>query len=60
MPYMSEGPGETEDVLGYVREDEVRRDRGYLVETRLAEFALYAVLGVAAFSTISEEASTFA
>src|SRR5918995_7057422 len=48
MPYMSEGPGETEDVLGYVREDEVRRDRGDLVETRLAELALYAVLGVEA------------
>ena len=48
MPYMSEGSGEAEDVLGYVREDEVGRDRGDLVEARLAELALYAVLGVEA------------
>src|SRR5215203_1284426 len=45
---LSEGPGEAEDVLGYVREDEVSRDRGDLVETRLAELALYVVLGVEA------------
>ena len=45
---LSEGPGEAEDVLGYVREDEVGRDRGDLVETRLAELALYGVLGVEA------------
>jgi len=35
-------------VLGDVREDEVRRDRSDLVETRLAEIALYIVLGVEA------------
>ena len=98
--YMSERPREAEHVLGDVREDEVSRDRGDLVETRLAEFALYVILGVeavaaeglkggvgrlprgvggqelrqvrlgaarlprskreAAFSTISEAASTFA
>jgi hypothetical protein len=97
---LSEGPRQAEDVLGYVREDEVSRDRSDLVETRLAELALYIVLGVeavaaeglnggvgrlprgvrgqelpqvrlgaarlplskreAAFSTISEAASTFA
>src|SRR5215212_4985415 len=45
---LSEGPRQAEDVLGYVREDEVSRDRSDLVETRLAELALYIVLGVEA------------
>src|SRR5215204_2072980 len=45
---LSEGPGEAEHVLGDVGEDVVRRDRGDLVETRLAELALYVVLGVEA------------
>src|SRR5215210_1696213 len=44
----SEGPREAEDVFGDVREDEVRGDRGDLVETRLAELALHVVLGVEA------------
>src|SRR5215211_8860863 len=45
---MSERPREAEHVLGDVREDEVSRDRGDLVETRLAEFALYVILGIEA------------
>src|SRR5215213_2475714 len=45
---LSEGPRKAEDVLGYVREDEVSRDRSDLVETCLAELALYIVLGVEA------------
>src|SRR5215203_4106870 len=45
---LSEGSREAEDVFGDVGEDEVRGDRGDLVETRLAELALHVVLGVEA------------
>src|SRR5438874_6845896 len=34
------GPRESEDVLGDVGEDQIRRDWRDLIETRLAEFAL--------------------
>src|SRR5918998_3315139 len=43
-----EGPRQFEDVLGEVGEDEIRRDRGYLVEARLSELALDVILGVEA------------
>src|SRR5215203_5099087 len=43
---LSEGSREAEDVFGDVREDEVRGDRGDLVQTRLAELALHVVLGI--------------
>src|SRR5215210_1514592 len=43
-----EGPRQFEDVLGDVGEDEVRRDRGYLIEACLPELALDVVLGVEA------------
>src|SRR5215203_613990 len=48
---LSEGSREAEDVFGDVREDEVRGDRGDLVQTRLAELALHVVLGVEAVAT---------
>src|SRR5215207_10497220 len=47
---ISEGPRQVEDVLGDVGEDQVRGDRGDLVESRLPELALDIVLGVEAVS----------
>src|SRR5918998_4541165 len=47
-----EGPRQPEDVLGDAGEDQVRRDRGDLVEPRLPEFPLHVVLGV---ETVSPE-----
>src|SRR5918998_1900712 len=49
---ISEGPRQPKDVLGYVGEDEVCRDRGDLVEPRLPELPLHVVLGV---GTVSPE-----
>src|SRR5919107_691542 len=43
-----EGPRQPKDVLGDVGQDEVRGDRGYLVEARLPELALDVVLSVEA------------
>src|ERR687893_11710 len=45
---MLEGPRKLQDVLGDVGEDQVRRDRGDLVESGLPELALDVVLGVEA------------
>src|SRR5215212_11890486 len=51
MPFSGsilEGPRQAQDALGDVGEYEVGGDRGDLEEARLAELALYVVLGVVA------------
>src|SRR5215217_2075576 len=52
LPFILEGPRETEDVLGDVGKYEVRRDGGDLEEPGLPELALDVVLGIVAVSAV--------
>src|SRR5918998_3014039 len=51
LPFILEGPRETEDVLGDVGKDKVRRDRGDLEEPGFPELALDVVLGIVAVAS---------
>src|SRR5215212_3779645 len=52
LPFILEGPRETEDVLGDVGKYEVRRDGRDLEEPGLPELALDVVLGIVAVSAV--------